>query len=86
MRPVFFRGLPGCTFALTFAAVMFGLWLPASLALGAVMEDAYPVIAWLCGATNLVCVDLLLRQPQRAIAAAAHYKPFKRPVTADRRR
>jgi uncharacterized membrane protein len=47
-------------FALTFAAVMLRLYLPASIALGADFEQAYAVIAWLCWVPNLGFAEWLL--------------------------
>ena len=40
-------------FALTFAAVMLRLYLPAAMASGMAFELAYPVVAWLCWVPNL---------------------------------
>jgi uncharacterized membrane protein len=48
-------------FALTFAAVMLRLYLPASMALGVPFEVAYPVVAWLCWVPNLAAVETWLR-------------------------
>ena len=47
-------------FALTFAAVMLRLYLPAALAYGIAFEAAYPVIAWLCWVPNLVVAQWLI--------------------------
>lgn len=49
-------------FALTFAAVTLRVYLPASMALGAAFEVAYPVIAWLCWLPNLVAAECLLNR------------------------
>lgn len=49
-------------FALTFAAVMLRLWLPASLALGMPAAVGYPIIAWLCWLPNLVVAELLFNR------------------------
>jgi uncharacterized membrane protein len=48
-------------FALTFAAVMLRLYLPASMAFGIPFEAAYPAIAWLCWVPNLAAVEIRLR-------------------------
>ena len=48
-------------FALTFAAVMLRLWLPASVVSGISFEVAYAAIAWLCWVPNLVVAELVLR-------------------------
>lgn len=55
-------------FALTFAAVMLRLYLPASIASGIPFEIAYPAIAWLCWVPNLAVAEWGLgrkRQPAR---------------------
>jgi uncharacterized membrane protein len=44
-------------FSLTFAAVMLRLYLPASIFAGADFSVAYPIIAWLCWAPNLVFAE-----------------------------
>jgi uncharacterized membrane protein len=49
-------------FALTFAAVMLRLYLPASVVSGIAFEAAYPVIAWLCWLPNMVAAELLLNR------------------------
>lgn len=49
-------------FALTFAAVMLRLYLPASVASGIAFESAYPVIAWLCWVPNLIAAELLFNK------------------------
>ena len=56
-------------FALTFAAVMLRLYLPAAIASGAAFELAYPVIAWLCWVPNLVVAEWLLKRSATARAA-----------------
>ena len=48
-------------FALSFAAVMLRLYLPASMASGIAFETAYPAIAWLCWVPNLAAVEAWLR-------------------------
>ena len=45
-------------FALTFAAVTLRIYLPASALAGVSFELAYPAIAWLCWAPNLVVAEL----------------------------
>lgn len=49
-------------FALTFAAVMLRLYLPAAMASGIAFEAAYPVIAWLCWVPNLVFAELVFNR------------------------
>jgi Predicted membrane protein (DUF2306) len=49
-------------FALTFAAVTLRLYLPASVALGATLEVAYPIIAWLCWLPNLIAAEFLFNR------------------------
>jgi uncharacterized membrane protein len=44
-------------FALTFAAVMLRLYLPASMAAGLGFAAAYPVIAWLCWVPNVLFAE-----------------------------
>ena len=46
-------------FALTLAAVTLRVHLPLSMALGVEFAQAYPVIAWLCWAPNLVLAEWL---------------------------
>ena len=47
------------SYALTLAAVMLRIYLPLSGLAGVAFEDAYPAIAWLCWAPNLVVAELL---------------------------
>jgi len=49
-------------FALTFAAVMLRLYLPAAVVSGIAFEAAYPVIAWLCWVPNLVFAELVFNR------------------------
>jgi uncharacterized membrane protein len=49
-------------FALSFAAVMLRLYIPASVASGIEFSAAYPVIAWLCWVPNLLVAEWLVRQ------------------------
>ena len=49
-------------FALTFAAVMLRLWVPASVLAGVPLETAYPVIAWLCWVPNLFVAERLTKE------------------------
>jgi uncharacterized membrane protein len=44
-------------FALTFAAVMLRLYLPAAVGAGAEFEQAYAAIAWLCWIPNLAVAE-----------------------------
>ncbi len=54
-------------FALTFAAVTLRLYLPASVALGAAFDVAYPIIAWLCWLPNLIAAELLFNRTTHPI-------------------
>ena len=56
-------------FALTFAAVMLRLYLPAAMVAGFAFESAYPVIAWLCWVPNLFTAELMFNRQRRQIAA-----------------
>lgn len=49
-------------FALTFAAVMLRIWVPASVLAGIPLESAYPVIAWLCWVPNLFVAERLSKE------------------------
>ena len=49
-------------FALTFAAVMLRLYLPASMVAGADFGLAYSVIAWLCWVPNVVVAEVLFNR------------------------
>jgi uncharacterized membrane protein len=51
-------------FALTFAAVMLRLYVPAAVVAGAEFEQAYTAIAWLCWVPNLLVAEWLLRRPR----------------------
>jgi uncharacterized membrane protein len=44
-------------FALTFAAVMLRIYLPASFAFSLDANVSYPIIAWLCWAPNLIVAE-----------------------------
>jgi uncharacterized membrane protein len=46
-------------FSLTLAAVTLRIYLPLSMALGIEFAHAYPVVAWLCWAPNLVLAEWL---------------------------
>lgn len=48
--------------ALTIAGVMLRLYIPTSMAMNVPFDTAYPVIAWLCWAPNLLVAELLLRR------------------------
>ena len=41
-------------FSLSLAAVTLRIWLPAAMLAGFAMEEAYPLIAWLCWVPNLL--------------------------------
>jgi len=45
-------------FALTFAAVMLRVYMPASAAAGIDFDVAYPIVAWLCWVPNLIVAEL----------------------------
>jgi uncharacterized membrane protein len=49
-------------FALTFAAVMLRLYLPASMVAGVDFGLAYSVIAWLCWVPNVVVAEVLFNR------------------------
>jgi hypothetical protein len=49
-------------FALTFAAVMLRLYVPAAVVAGAQFEQAYTAIAWLCWVPNLAFAEWLARR------------------------
>jgi uncharacterized membrane protein len=57
-------------YALSFAAVMLRIYMPVSLASGIAFESAYPVVAWLCWAPNLIAAEIFLawrpKPPRRA--------------------
>jgi uncharacterized membrane protein len=57
-------------FALTFAAVMLRLWIPASEAAGISFDVAYPVVAWLCWVPNLVVAEGLFLAARRGKIAS----------------
>lgn len=61
-------------FALTFAAVMLRLYLPASMAAGIAFELAYPVIAWLCWLPNIVAAELLFNRAKSPGTAADSHR------------
>jgi uncharacterized membrane protein len=52
-------------FALSFAAVMLRLYIPASVISDIAFATAYPVIAWLCWVPNLLVAEWLVRRPRR---------------------
>lgn len=62
-------------FALSFAAVMLRLYIPASVVSGIAFATAYPVIAWLCWVPNLLFAEWLIRRSSsrasHAVTAAA---------------
>ena len=49
-------------FALTFAAVMLRLYLPASMVAGGDFGLAYSVIAWLCWVPNVFVAEVLFNR------------------------
>lgn len=53
-------------YALTLAAVTLRLWLLVSVVSGVPFEVAYPVVAWLCWAPNLVAAEVLLKQTHKS--------------------
>lgn len=59
-------------FALTLAAVMLRLYLPASIVSGLSLEVAYPVVAWLCWVPNLVLAEWLLNRAARDPGVTRH--------------
>jgi uncharacterized membrane protein len=56
-------------FALTFAAVMLRLYVPAAVAAGAEFEQAYAAIAWLCWVPNLAVAEWLAGRSRSASPA-----------------
>jgi uncharacterized membrane protein len=54
-------------FALTLAAVMLRLYLPASIVSGMSLEVAYPIVAWLCWLPNLVIAECLMARRLRPV-------------------
>ena len=54
-------------FSLTLAAVTLRIYLPASAITGIPFEAAYPVIAWLCWAPNLLVADLSFNRAHRDV-------------------
>ena len=52
------RGWMIRSYALTLAAVMLRIYVPASLVAGARFEEAYQVISWACWVPNLVVAEL----------------------------
>jgi uncharacterized membrane protein len=54
-------------FALTFAAVMLRLYMPAAVGLGIEFEAAYAPVAWLCWVPNLLVAELVIAR--RAVVA-----------------
>lgn len=52
-------------FALTLAAVVLRLYLPASIVSGMSLDVAYPVVAWLCWMPNLVVAEWWLFRSAR---------------------
>lgn len=59
-------------FALTFAAVMLRLYLPAATVAGVAFEMAYPAIAWLCWAPNVVVAEVLFNRAPDAAGRPPH--------------
>lgn len=53
-------------FSLTLAAVTLRIYLPSSMVLGIPFETAYPFIAWLCWAPNLVIAERCFVPASRA--------------------
>ncbi|MBL8384643.1 MAG: DUF2306 domain-containing protein [Burkholderiales bacterium] len=55
-------------FALSFAAVMLRLYIPASLAAGVDFATAYRIVAWICWLPNLAVAEWLIRSRPRSPA------------------
>ena len=54
--------------ALTFAAIILRILLPASLISGISFSSAYPIIAWACWVPNLIINELfILKRPLKAV-------------------
>jgi hypothetical protein len=45
-------------FSLTLAAVTLRIYMPSSMIAGVPFEVAYPLVAWLCWAPNLLIAEL----------------------------
>jgi uncharacterized membrane protein len=57
------------SYALTLAAVMLRLYIPAAIIAGFSFEAAYPAISWLCWVPNLIVAEWIIRRrPQEAHA------------------
>ncbi len=56
------------SFALTYAAVMLRIYLPAATGLGLEFAQVYPAIAWLCWLPNLLVAQILLRPANPLLA------------------
>lgn len=57
------------SYALTLAAVMLRIYIPASLVAGVPFDEAYRAISWLCWAPNLVIAELWF-MPRRVVGFA----------------
>ena len=55
--------------SLTLAAVTLRIYLPSSMLAGTPFEVAYPAIAWLCWAPNLIVAELFFARTQKATTA-----------------
>jgi uncharacterized membrane protein len=53
-------------YALTLAAVLLRLYLPAAIVAGVDLALAYPLVAWLCWAPNLLLAEWLVRRSAEA--------------------
>jgi uncharacterized membrane protein len=59
-------------YSLTFAAVTLRLYLPASLAAGVSLDQAYPLIAWLCWVPNILVAEWLFNKRPRGLSDQSH--------------
>lgn len=57
------------SYALTLAAVMLRLYVPAAIVSGFSFEDAYPAISWLCWVPNLLVAEWIIRHMPREARA-----------------
>ncbi len=65
-------------FALTFAAVTFRIWLPASFALDIDFEVSYPVVAWISWVPNLLLTEFALGGFHRGVSEEKRSRYFEK--------
>jgi uncharacterized membrane protein len=59
------------SYALTLAAVMLRIYIPAAIISGMSFEAAYPAISWLCWVPNLIIAEWLIRRAPRGVVAGS---------------